>query len=369
MKNLYKIFFILLVILTIACKKEAFKQENRTFYMAVTPWPPDFTRFGKEKAYDFINNQCDMICNHFDDGIPWEEALNGTSYPSEILDNINERLDNNNGRIVYLALAPLSHSRKNIAEYWGKNTPDSIKAKWKNFSLDDTLVANAYFNFCCFLIDTFHPKYFNYAVEANNKDWEESEFSKFLTFLGNVYPRLKNKYPDQPVFASYMVSIDQKQLENAKRINPYSDYISLSSYPYMEISSYSYGSTEPINIPDNWYSKYRNIDVNKPFAIAETGYIAEDLDLSEYGITKKGDPKWQADFLQGFFKMCNENNAVFVSYFCAYDYDNAWNTMQAIGVALPYFKMWKDIGLYDGQGIERPSLQVWKKWYNAKKIN
>jgi len=166
-----------------------------------------------------------------------------------------------------------------------------------------------------------------------------------------------------------MVSLDQKQVDNAKQINPYSDYIALSSYPYFEIGSYNYGSTDPINIPKNWYSRYREIDIYKPFAIAETGYIAEDLDLSEYGVTKQGNPIWQADFLQGFFKICNEYKAEFITYFCAYDYDDGWKTMQALGLSSPLYKMWKDIGLYDGQGIERPSLQVWEKWYKAKKIN
>lgn len=363
----YLLLSLCLLLLFGGCNKKAFKQEKRSFYMGVTPWPPDFSNQGVARAYDFINTKCDLISNHFDDGIPWQEALNGTPYPEVITKNIEKRLNNNHGRIVYLALAPLAFSRTGKAGYWGTETPDSIRTHWDHISFDDTLASNAYFNFCCYLIDAFHPQYFNYAVEANSRDWTDAEFAKFLTFLGRVYPRLKQKYTTLPVFASYMVTINDSQLERAKQLNQYSDFISISSYPYFEISSAAYGSTEPVNIPKDFYAKYRNIDLSKPFAVAETGYIAEDLYLPEYGVSKKGNPQWQADYLQYLFEICNDYHAEFVTYFCAYDYDNAYNSMVAVGLASPSFKMWKDIGFYDGQGMKRPSLQVWEKWYQAER--
>jgi hypothetical protein len=202
-------------------------------------------------------------------------------------------------------------------------------------------------------------------VECNSRDWEEEDFESFLRMIAKLYPMLKHAYPSLPVFVSYMVTLNQESVDIALKINPYSDMIALSAYPYMEISSFVNGSTEPASIPDDFFTRFIEIDKSKPFAIAETGYIAENLDLTEYGITKMGTPKWQAEYLEMIFRLCNKHHATFLTYFDAYDYDNGYNTMQAVGIAAAFFKMWKDIGFYDGNGMERPSLQVWKKWYKA----
>ena len=361
------IFFLLLLFLG-GCQSEIFQQEERSFYMGVTPWPPDFTEIGKQKAYDFINKHCDMIVHHMGDGVPWEEALRGLPYPEEITKEVNYRLANNKGKVVYLEIAPLNVSRMAKAEYWNKEVSESLRQKWKNLPMDDTLVATAYFNFCCYLIDQFHPSFVNYGVEANSRDWKEKDFDQFRVFLDRVYHRLKEKYPGLPFFVSYMVSIDERLLVNAKKLNGFSDFVALSSYPYVEVGSHAYGATDPVNMPKDWYSKFRDIALEKPFAIAENGYIAEDLYLPEYGVTKKGNPVWQADYLQKLFEICNEYDAVFINYFCAYDYDHAYESLEALGQAAPYFKLWRDIGLYDGEGLERPSLQVWKKWQKASKL-
>lgn len=363
-----KVLVILLLIFGAnACKKKAFVQDTRSFYMAVTPWPPDFTKIGEQKAYDFINSKCDMVCFHFDDGVPWQEALDNAAWPKNVQENITIKLQKNKGRAVFLSLAPLAISRKDKAGYWSDSAQGSVKDYWNALSFDDSLVSTAYFNYCCRLIDTFQPIYLNYAVEANSREWTPEAFAKFLVFLKRVYTQLKMKYPQLPAFASYMCGLEDAFVDNAKQLNAVSDYVALSSYAYSAISSANYGSTEVINLPKNWYSKFRDIAPEKPFAIAETGYIAEDLLIPEYGVTKKGDPKWQADFIQHLFETCNTYDAEFVNYFCAYDYDNAYSTMQAIGLATPLFKLWKDIGLYDGNGMKRPSLAVWEKWYTATK--
>ena len=360
-------FYILLVIISVACNKEPFKETSRSFSMGVTPWPPDFSEQGEELAYSFINSKCDMVTHHFDDGVPWQEAYDSTAFPQEIIDNVNKRISRSHVPKTYLAIAPLSSSRKGIAGYWNKSADENIRKIWSEKPMNDTMVITAYFRFCCYMVDAFKPDYFNYAVECNSKDWEPAQFNEFVYFCSVIYSKLKARYPALPVFVSYMVTLDDGTYENAKRMNPYSDQISLSSYPYVCTGSFARGSTELTSIPENWFSKFREIDNSKPFSIAETGYIAEDLDISEWGVSKMGRPEWQADYLQYVFETCNTYHAEFVNWFCAYDYDNAYNTMLAAGVAMPLFKEWKDIGFYDGQGMARPSLTVWMKWYKAAK--
>jgi len=365
----YSICISIMISINYSCKKKPFEEISRNFYMGATPYPPDYTDRGDALVYNFINTNCDLIAHHFDDGVPWEEALNNTIYPQVIIDESNKRISKSHVSKVYLSLAPLTSSRNKIAGYWSKTVVDSVKNKWKNKEINDSLVVRAYFNYCCYMIDKFNPNYFNYAIECNSKEWTAEDFNKFLDFCSKIYPQLKQHYPTLPIFVSYVITQDAIVLERAKKINQYSDYISVSTYPYVSVGSFAYGPTDVGSIPSDWFSKFRDIDASKPFSIAETGYIAEDLNLSEYGITKIGKPEWQADYVQFLFETCNKYNAEFVNWFCPYDYDNGYNTLQAIGAAFPLFKEWKDTGLYDGNGLERPSLKVWDKWYKAKKNN
>ena len=368
MKQIGAILLLLVLLFAVACDKEPFYQDKRSFYMGMTPYPPDFNDKSENIAYDFIDSHCDLIAHHFDEGIPWEEASLNQPYPEGLMNEIDKRIERNAGKKVYLAFTPLSTSRVEKVDLWGNYQSEEIKDKWRNLSFDDTIVSNAYINFCSFMIDKVNPDYFNYGIEANNKDWEQGEFSQYVLFCNRVYTALKAKYPGLPIFLSFEINLDDWSWQNAKELAEFSDFIAVSSYPYIEIGSNAYGSTDPIAIPSDWYTKFRDLAPEKPFAIAETGYIAEDLEIPELGVTKKGTKQWQADFLQIMFKEANELQVEFVIYWCAYDYDNGWNTLQALGISSPVFKLWKDIGLYDGNRLERPSLSTWEKWYKANKF-
>ncbi len=66
-------------------------QGTRSFYMALTPFPFDFTQEGVDEAYRIINESTDMICHHFDDGLPWEEALNTKPFHPNVEGELNTR--------------------------------------------------------------------------------------------------------------------------------------------------------------------------------------------------------------------------------------------------------------------------------------
>ena len=364
--KIINLIILLLCASLISCKKTTFKQDTRSFYIGASPYPPDFTINGKNLSYKFINTNCDIIAHHFDDGVPWQEALDKIDYPNLVTSDINFRISTTKVHRVYLALTPLAISRINIANYWSDDVKESIKNEWATKDINDSTVIKAYYNYCCYMIDLFNPQYFNYAIECNSRDWANTQFNKFEDFCSKIYPKLKQRYPKLPIFTSYMVSLDEIMLERAIKLNVYSDYIAVSSYPYLHIGSLSSGITEPKSIPSNWLSRYKDIDKSKRFAIVETGYIAEDLDLSVYGMTKMGKPEWQADYVQLLFEECNNRDTEFVIWFTPYDYDNGYNTALAVGQNVPLFKFWRDTGLYDGNGLERPSLKVWKKWFKAE---
>lgn len=357
----YICLLAVLVFIFGACKKTKPPFETRSFLLGVTPWPPDFTKKGYDLAYDFIDEHCDLVSHHFDDGIPWNEAYYGLPMPKKFQEDLDRRKQKTpTGKKILLSVAPLKISRKEKAGYYSSPDPSSPVSEWEKKNFRDSTVIQAYVNFIAQLILELKADYINYGVESNSREWSENDFDDYRFFLSQVYLKLKGLYPNKPFFISFMVSPEKKFLETAKLLESYTDWITLSAYPYTYIGSVVHGSSSPDLIPDDLFPSYRNINSSKPFAFAETGYIAEDLEMN--GVSKEGNAQWQEDYLQYLFKFCQKNEAEFIVWFCAYDYDDAVNTFGAIGYTDQLAMLWKDTGLFDEKLIPRPSLQTWEAW-------
>ncbi|HOT45822.1 MAG TPA: hypothetical protein PLC28_13120 [Spirochaetota bacterium] len=64
---------------------------SRPFYLGLTPFPYDISGMDKiEYVYERIRTDADLICHHFDNGIPWDQALASydyTTYPTKVTDD------------------------------------------------------------------------------------------------------------------------------------------------------------------------------------------------------------------------------------------------------------------------------------------
>jgi hypothetical protein len=96
----------------------------RSFSMGFTPFPHAFSVEAVEAAYDVIARDADMIVQHFDDGVPWQEALgnadNATTcrdtYAVNLLNDLDYKLQHNPaGHSLYLAVTPLGPMREGLA--------------------------------------------------------------------------------------------------------------------------------------------------------------------------------------------------------------------------------------------------------------
>lgn len=366
MKKINVILFVIIISFPLkSCKKdkENLTTENRTFYIGFTTWPFDFTDSAKQYTYAKTNELSDLIAYHFDNGIPWNEVLTNSNYPQNILDDLNEKkLNIQLGHQLYVSLAALQSPRTKLALYRNASDNQPLPSPWDTISFSNFSVINAYINYCSLIIDKLNPDYFNYGIESNSHEWQLGEFSKYKFFCSKVYSALKNKYPTLKLMVSVMVDSDTKSYTNATELMQYSDYVALSIYPFIYIGSPTYGDTNPDNFPSDWLSKMRSISPNKKFGIAETGYIAEDLNLSNYGITKHGTEEWQAKYITKLLNECNNLNAEFIIYWEVRDYDLGWKYLQSIGLNDQALSTWKDIGLIDGDGKTRPSLDIWENW-------
>lgn len=367
MKNAWLLIAILFWLT--ACKKTGAPADTRTFYMGTTTWPADFTNAELDTAYAFVNNHCDIISYHFDDGIPYDEALNNKPFPATFVQDLQVMINKTSpGKKVLLSVAALDHSRIAKAAYYSKTVvADSIRNYWLALPFSHINMVTAYVNYISRLIELTHPDFVNYGVESNSALFNGAQFQLYKSFLSAVYAQLKSRYPALPFFTSFMVDETNEGLAYAAQLLPYTDYIGLSAYPYVTVSSSASGNTDPHNFPANYFERFRALDANKPLAFAETGYIAQNLVVPSYSLNKQGTPAWQEAYLQQVLTFCQQQKAKLFIWFCSKDYDAGNNTLRSLGLFQEFFLLWQDTGLKDENGALRPAYYTWLNWQAKQK--
>ena len=136
------------------------------------------------------------------------------------------------------------------------------------------MIIEAYINFCYYMIDIFDPDHFAYGIEVNMLATSNPEvFEKYLIFLEQVYPQLKSKYPDLPVFLTFQTEYYYQNPETQEpaieRLLSFTDYIALSSYPFIAYP-------DPATIPDDYFQHLHDIAPEKPFARAHRRTVRHD---------------------------------------------------------------------------------------------
>jgi len=115
------------------------------------------------------------------------------------------------------------------------------------------------------------------------------------------------------------------------------------------------------DLPEDWFGQMASLAPDKPFAITETGYIAEPLNIKAAELSVDGNETWQTHYVDFLLRSANRLNAEFVVWFVLRDYDAAWEALEELGFP-EAFKIWKDTGLFDGEGRPREGLKVWDRW-------
>lgn len=336
----------------------------RHFRMGFTPFPYDISLQALADTRSMLRENGDLVAAHFE-GVPWVEALSGAPFHPNLLSEwqrCRDALGPNS--VLYLALSPLDMSRARMApsraEREGMPIPEAIAGK----PFDDPQVMEAYTSYCLRAAKALEPRYLAIGIEANELYHNDrSKWDEYVRLHRHVYEAIKRARPNLPVFATFTLHnmanpgwTDRTEAVAAwHRLMKWNDAVAVSYYPFMSPGSGGVARTL------EWLDKDFGRE-GKPFAVAETGDLAEPLVLTQPAITLPGSPEQQAAHLRQLLAFARGHDTLFVNWFVSRDYDAMWEKIKA--TSPEFFKVWKNCGLLDGQGQARPALKVWRECYD-----
>lgn len=341
-------------------------RKSRPFHMGTTMMPHDMSLDGIASMLSFVKDHVDLVGRKLDDGIPWQEALDRSFYPEDLEKKIAEESQRPEGKKVFLATTPLHKEKEAKADTFGSAGNDPRSLGWKDKDLDDAAVMRAYLNWCRDLIRRYQPDYFAYGIEVNQLAAKNPvRWKKFLVFAKEIYLSLKKENPSLPVFVTLSVESfyenESVQKKMISQIAPFTDLACVTAIPF-------YTQPNPAKIPKDYFAKIAAAVPGKPFAVAETCFIAEDLRFGQE--ERPGKAAWQDDYLRFLLDEAARLNGKFVVWSIPRDCDALHARLAADPATAPmadYFRVFKDTGLLDGDGKPRKSFETWNKWFALPK--
>lgn len=338
------------------------EKRGRPFAMGVNPFPYELSAEAVEATQLWILDNTDLVSIKLDEGVPWQEALeNKNSYDPGFEGSLDWKGKKPVDKKVFLSMTPLNKEKTGMANYRGalENMPNP--EPWNKKDLDDPQVAKAYLNFCREMIRRFKPDYMAYGIEVNNLIKTPAKWKLFVPFARDIYITLKKENPRLPLILtlSTETATDPEQASMQRKqigeILPFTDLIAVTAIPYIK-------EPNPAKIGKNYFAQMAALAPQKPFAIAETAFLAEDVnvDIGALHIERVGKAAWQADYLKFCFEEGVRHNAKFIVWMIPRDLDKLYETLPPIvrEVLLPV----RDTGLLDGAGQPRKSFELWSTW-------
>jgi hypothetical protein len=334
-----------------------------------TPFPYDSTLEALTKTHDTIAPHSTLWALHYDNGIPWKEALADAPFPARIQQEWNANVRAiPPGHVVYVALAPLDKDRKSLAPASGEQEHAPMPEAFKDAALDDPNVEKAYLNYARRAVKQFHPRFLNLGIEAGQlMSRDRLRWPHFERLYAYVRAALKKEFPDVQVGISFGLG-DLRSASEAKAARPLianSDYVGLSFYPYASDFDEKFGAppyrgATPWREPLAWIRAY----TKKPIALCETGYTTQDIDIPAFHLKMTGSSQAQAEYTRELFEIARRDRYAFVVWFLAIDYDKLYARMPAGSEVMT---LWRNIGFLDGNLQPKPAWEIWKAGVNASR--
>ncbi|MCB9358188.1 MAG: hypothetical protein H6505_06405 [Calditrichaeota bacterium] len=359
MKHLY--IFLTLALFLVSCEEEQNNSPGPTPeegpLKGFTDFPFDGTFDGILAAYDVIEHEANLVAQHYDGGVPWVEAYANQPYLQSFQDEIAAKVQlTPSGHAIYLAATPIHFDRNRLAAYRGETQTGELPPDWDDDTFDTLKVREAYLNYCRFLIAQHRPDYFVYAIEANMLHFLAPQYwDGFVGLAEYVYSSLKDSF-EFPIGVSIQADFywqDPAAQEAALApLWPYMDFVGISAYPFT-------GQANPDLLRDDYLTVFSALSGGEPLAIAETSWPAETI-TAPYPITIPADEDAQRRYAEAILGGRLSADWLFVTWFFTRDFDDYWDAGLSSSPIAATIRIWKDTGLYRGDGTERPALDVWR---------
>lgn len=325
---------------------------DRGFKMGFSTWPFGPTIQDKEETYSFVQSNGDIYSEQVDDRIPWNAWINDLDLPTDFIEDIDYRVSKiDDDLTLVLSISPLNTSRNDLIEDWDNNII--------NYDvLNDRIIEDAYFKHVEYLVTRFNPDYLVSAMEINDllinspTKWEE-----FQVLTSNVRFRLKMRFPSLLISESITLhNYFQPQVDNpSEYIQEVSNY--LGQLDFTAVSFYPFFKNQHTKEEYQQAFDFLHEQTNKPIAFIETNHLSEDLIIPSFNTNITGSITEQKEYLESLISNAETTEYEFIIWWAHRDYDALWETfpeeVKDIG------QVWRDTGLLDENGAERPAYSVW----------
>lgn len=301
---------------------------SRSFYLGFTPFPHEISVEAVQYTYDRISEDADLIVHHFDNGVPWPEALDGEPFAQVVQDDwaFRRSLTPETHKVL-LTFTPLNFLRDGLAAYRGEQEDMALPQPFDRYGFDHPDVVTAFTAYADRIIAFFEPDFVLFGIEVNLlMKLRPGLWDSYMVLHRATYRHLKQSYPELPIMVSvtgidlldgYTDANHADQLSALADVAGYTDIIALSLYPYMT----RYITHE---IPRSIYDELAVL-IDKPLAVSETGYPAQPFTVDAGDpIQFSGTPELQDSWITLTLDAAAQYKFAFVVNFVLRDYDTLW---------------------------------------------
>ncbi len=331
---------------------------ERNFKMGFSTWSFGPELQDREETYGFIAANADIYSEQLDYHIPWKALINDEPFPEEFLNDIDFRLSHRiQSHKLILSVSLLNTSRDDLLDDYDGTLPQYS-------ALNDSVIENAYFKYLEYLIGRFNPDYLIIAMEVNElKIHSQTKWEEYKLLMSAIRSRLRAAYPDLQFSESITLHnwFEPEVDDPGQYISEITDYVN-SNLDFVAISFYPFFRNLHTKEDFQRAFDFLHSQTSLPIAFVETNHLAEDLVIESLNVNIPGNVCEQKDYLETLLLNAYSHNYKFVIWWAYRDYDKLWETFppEIRDIA----KIWKDTGLLDGDGNERPAYFVWEEILN-----
>ncbi len=344
--------------------------DKRNFFMWFTTWPPWYSIEDVNRWYEFIKNNSDIVSYHFDNWIPWIEALNWDEYSQHLKNDWNYKKSNTpDTHKLFISITPINFERSDLAWYWWKSEGMPLPSSWQGKKFNDSDVKKAFLTYARDIIEYFNPDYLALGIESNmiivNNPENREAYKELHKY---VYSELKKDYSDLPIFNTVSImplNSVKKEIDanyNLKEVNDlcynHCDLIWISAYPYW----WDYWPAwKEDQLKDSYFDVLEKL--NKKIAISETWVPSRDF--STLWIDFKFNEAYQKKYIEILLKNAKEKDFEFVIIWTGIDFDKLIEVIPDWQIK-EIAKIWLYTWLETYSWKKKSAYYIWKNYFEKE---